>query len=66
MITHGSNLKEARSLEDINDTVVAARLLKLSTRSTDIIQVSRLETLTAEIIKNMTLGSKSAKYSYAQ
>ena len=66
MITHGSNLKEARSLEDINDTVVVVRLLKLSTRSTDIIQVSRLETATAEIIKNMTLGSKSAKYSYAQ
>ena len=66
MITHGSNLKEARSLEDINDTVVVVRLLKLSTRSTDIIQVSRLETATAEIMKNIPLGSKSAKYSYAQ
>ncbi len=61
MITHGSNLKEARSLEDINDTVVVVRLLKLSTRSTDIIQGLRLETLTAEIMNNMMLGSKSAK-----
>ena len=67
MLTHGSKLKEAKSLEDMKDAEVAVvvHLLKLSTSPPAIIQVSRLETATAEIIRNMTLkkGSKSAEYS---